>query len=1178
MSTGGLTVSIVLPFTHGIETELVIIKNNGHWLEGSKMPGVFSQLVQTGLEELKRLLSSPTVPPDIASRTRHLEIQNITDPGHNRGEVIIVQYELDRQVREYEVFGRDSHGAGATWILEIATPPCKTLEELEWWCHALFRAAHVGVNQIPGVTLIATAINPLEEFSVGISFGDHHHIGIADERAKRAAYDMIRNYIPQLMSIGVNSPFAGGKVPEINMTPKGHVQIKSMVDPFSIRLHENIQQLGPADEVHYIPHLLDGQGVEFFQHATNKATAHDSRFVDMFPFTRFGTIEVRFFDAQLCIADRMAQVLLLQCLAWKGVELLKDGKDPVEVGQKSIVKNRGNAILKGGLIGLSRDKDLASRDPGFEEIYEGTAAGEGKKVQYIYESAQNMVYFVRDELDRMGVLGTRYLDPVLAMLWGGRRGRVTPPVAPAQLQMLIVREHGGELLELVKYLDGVSDMVAANPSYCPMVEELGSPNAPPFLQPVSMELDLSVPSMVIAGEAVDLGISLHNKGLAATDLMVRVTVQDDKGKEVVRADRPVGTLGSDKAHGFDVNLKTDKEVGNYHLQMEVFRGTKLLAQESRGFRAHRFTEKVSHLGPDVYLDLTPGDSIPFIIEVGNGFPHAVQGTVRIELQDVGSGEGLGEVEVPVLLAGLSKSLLAPKEGLGELALAILKGQEHIATPPLRPRELREARRAVIATTVVNEAGKALAGSRSQPFLLRSLVSRTTHPSLTVTRGISGVEYLEGDELSLSMETTLEPGAPPRDVEVLVSSERLEHPVATLRVEAGKGSHDVAFRLPTQFYNPHSGEAFLIAREKDGRLLTKARLPIVPRPQVKVDLDRVREVSPGRLEGTIALRSKADLDGVLLRVQVRTDRPTGDRGTGGPSTLGEASVGPIILEKGKAVEATVGVVCRTDLVQGPGVDTIPVTLDLAVLYRGRTIKEVQRAAVLSSPDDTLKGEVKARISFVSANEAGAVLRCGLISRRTIEGIDLSLCLPDGQRIDLGKGLTVGSTPVQIETTLPWERIVADDPLAARPDPALEARLGATVVLQEHLGGGVDAMLAGVVGHLRLGLVSNPKLLGGEVVVPGPQSSIDIKPIIKNSEPKPFDVPVHLEVRIAKGETVIHRWSSDVMSLSTGHAEGRLAWTPPEDAEGIYRLDVELRLRGRTLLSRALEFKLSLPPRP
>jgi hypothetical protein len=169
-------------------------------------------------------------------------------------------------------------------------------------------------------------------------------------------------------------------------------------------------------------------------------------------------------------------------------------------------------------------------------------------------------------------------------------------------------------------------------------------------------------------------------------------------------------------------------------------------------------------------------------------------------------------------------------------------------------------------------------------------------------------------------------------------------------------------------------------------------------------------------------------------------------------------------------------------------------------------------------------------------------------------------------------------LQIETTLPWERIVPDDPAAVRPDPTLEVRLGANVVLHEHLGDGIDAMFAGVVEHLRLGLVSNPKMLGGEVVVPGPQSSIEIKPIVKYSGPRSFDIPVHLTVRIAKGDTTIHRWSSDVKSLRTGHAEGRLAWTPPEDAEGTYRLDVELCLRGRMLLSRAIEFKLSLPPRP
>jgi hypothetical protein len=1170
----------VLPFTHGIETELVIIKNNGRWLEGSKMPGVFSQLVQTGFEELKRLLASPSAPPDIASKTKHLEIRNITDPGHNRGEVILVQYELDKQVREYEVFGRDSHGAGATWILEIATPPCATLEELEWWCHALFRAAHVAVDQIPGVTLIATAINPLEEFSVGISFGDHHHIGIKDENAKRAAYDMIRSYIPQLMSISVNSPFSGGRVPEMNLTPKGHIQVKSMVDPFSIRLQENIQQLGPKDEVHYIPHLREGQGIEFFQKATNKATPHDSRFVDMFPFTRFGTIEVRFMDAQLCIADRMAQVLLLQCLAWKGVEMLEAGSEPVEVGQKSIVKNRDNSILKGGLIGLSRDKELAVRDPGFEDVYEGTTATEGKKVQYIYESAQNMVYFVREELERLGIPGTRYLDPALAMLWGGRKGRVTPPVSPAQLQMLIVREHGGDLLELVKYLDGVSDMVAASPSYCPLVEELGSPNAPPFLQPVSMELDMSIPSMVLAGEAVDIGVSLRNLGQAASDLMVRLTVLDDKGRQVLRTDRPIGTPGGDGRSGFEVSLKTDERVGNYNVQMEVFRGTKVLAQSTRSFRAHRFTEKVSHMGPDVYLDLTPGDSIPFIVEVGNGFPHVVEGTARVGLQDVGNGERLGEVEVPVRLPALSKALLAPSEGLGELALAILKGQEHVSTPPLRPRDLKEARRAVIATTVVNDAGKALASSTSLPFLLRTRVSRPAHPALAVTGGISGVEYHEGDELTLSMETTLETGSPPRDVEVLVSSNRLEHPITTLKVESGRGAHNVAFRLPTQFFNPHFGESFLVARETDGRLLAKALLPIVPRPQVRVDVRDLREVSPGKLEGSVSLRSSSDLDGVLLRIRVRADPPTGGDGAPGPGPLllGEASVGPITVRRGRAIDLVVEVACRTDDAKRPDVATIPVTLEMAVVHRERTVKEAQVSAVLSSPGEALRGDVVARTSLVSADQAGAVLKCSLISNRSIDGIDVALALPDGQRIELGKGLSLGNTPVNLESTLTWERMVPDGTSAAGSDPTLEVLLGHDVVHHERISGAIDALLAGAVERLRLGLVSNPKMLGGEVVLPGAGSSIELRPLVKCAGPLPFDLPLHISARISKGGTMVQQWRSEAISLKTGHAESRFAWAPPEDAEGSYRLDVELCLRGRTLLSRAIDFKLSLPPRP
>ncbi|MEW5759994.1 MAG: hypothetical protein AB1779_04445 [Candidatus Thermoplasmatota archaeon] len=471
-----------LPFTHGIEMEIQVVRSDGRWLDGSKLQHVFSRLVTDGKEMLEKILKDENTPLLIREKVSDIRIENIVKPGHSRGLVVVLKYLVHGTAIDIEIIGRDAHGSGITWILEIVTPPCEYVLELEWWAYVLFKICYDIIKSTEGVIIISSGINPIEQFTEGFSYGDHHHIGIPDMRTRKFAYNLIKNYLPHLIGMTANSPIIGMNVPKVTYTPRGNIITDLLSDPFSIRLKVNQRQLGPNDERRYIPYLDEDDDINSFRETIGYATDYDARFVDMFPYTRFDTIEVRVFDAQLTIRDRIGIAIFLQALALKAMKFCKENIKIPNISSSTLIRLRERAILKGLSMNLHLEKNGDKKD--FLEIYQEKLCGTKEKVRTLRDACDNMLYYIKDEIASIGATKGNYLDTFLIGLYGGKNNLLAPPITPAQFQLyLLTKKANNDLKKFVEEFGKVADRLAKDRSYNPLTELFGAPNTPDFLKP-----------------------------------------------------------------------------------------------------------------------------------------------------------------------------------------------------------------------------------------------------------------------------------------------------------------------------------------------------------------------------------------------------------------------------------------------------------------------------------------------------------------------------------------------------------------------------------------------------------------------------------------------------------------------------------------------------------------------
>ncbi|MFW5952664.1 MAG: hypothetical protein ACOCSJ_00725 [Candidatus Natronoplasma sp.] len=430
-----------LPFSHGIEVELLVVKEDWDWIEGEQMAIVFEEI----LDDAQKKIANIKNQADPLVRKKWSGITEIKED-HRGYEAVHVRYDCKGEKRCYSVLGKDSHVALKTNILEIQTPPCEYLEELKWWTYNIYRIAHQVVNELDiEANLISLGINPVQKYSEGVSFGEHHHIEIEDYEIRRKVYNLYRYLEPHLISLTATSPFSNGRCPNYVLNDQGSLAI---TDPsHTMRLKKNVEQFRLP------PHLPPGRGEKYFE--KNLITDSDSvRMVDIYPFTRFETIETRIFDTQLSTIDRISIAVLLQALA---LSVKREAKEIeiTDIGDDLLKKNRNEAIENGLLGRFCQPRTDKEKDDLFEQ----------GDVRYFYESWRKIIYQLWPYFEKLGLEDSCAVTNLILRLYSCNELSVEPPITPAQLIVLRSSEESprsDRFKNMLNYIKESSSKAAAD--------------------------------------------------------------------------------------------------------------------------------------------------------------------------------------------------------------------------------------------------------------------------------------------------------------------------------------------------------------------------------------------------------------------------------------------------------------------------------------------------------------------------------------------------------------------------------------------------------------------------------------------------------------------------------------------------------------------------------------------
>ncbi len=539
-----------LPFTQGVEIELQIVDQSGSLLQGQPLIRVWDHLLKraAAMLEKKVLEGAPSIVRERLVRVGRVEKER----QGRRLPYITVSYKM-RGGKNVEIyaFGPDPNISQVTWILELVTPPCDTMEELGWWIKSLYRVA---LDSLPsGYGIISIGFNPKEaEYRSGVTFGDHYHIGVPDSRDRLAAYNVLRCFLPHLIALSVNSPFMNeGPTGNVKVRKTPRVTILGQNNVRSLRLKFNKGQTGPADKDHYIPFLERLDRRQFDKIVSREPP--DDRFVDMFPFTDYGTIEIRVFDSQFSVSRRLALVAIIQALAYKAVKLAKSGQKLPDVSSEILVDNRDKAIEFGLFGKFFGDDGLNGSNKQFAKYYNFDPAT-GKPNTKLFEAVQSMLKFIQDEVEDLGF--QEYLKPVLASVMG--TSQLEPPCSPADYLLYLYHSSGGEFKRVTSNLIKMTEDFCTSLDEDPITRLFGAPEmamkeavatpasvstTPPAASGVTAPIAVPVSAFsvkgsasvgvkqVIAGERIPFQLSLSSNSSSEAHVTILGKVLSKEGDE-----------------------------------------------------------------------------------------------------------------------------------------------------------------------------------------------------------------------------------------------------------------------------------------------------------------------------------------------------------------------------------------------------------------------------------------------------------------------------------------------------------------------------------------------------------------------------------------------------------------------------------------------------------------------
>jgi len=548
-----------LPFPHGIEVELQVIRKDGTWMRGDEILQVFDKLVSNA----KNLLDKRIRVAQLVSVKRKYKGSSQTEEGE-RGSRIIASYEDPQgEIRDYTLVGHDPNVTSLTWILEVATPPCTTLEELAWWIQTLVAVTHESLPRDSRAIMVSTGLNPTQEYLRNLSFGEHHHIlsRNVDDRVRIAVYNMIRNFMPHLIALSVNSPFENKRPTDI-VTVDDQGRTRAPRCKRSIRLLKNTTQMGPTSEFELIPYLT-GLDKEDFARRVNRSYA---RMVDVYPFTEYETIEVRVFDTQLSVPRRIGIALILQALGLKAKRIVENGEVVPDVGAKCLAANRESAVAA-GLWGPFRMAAINQHEP-YVAIYNSMVDDEGsidgsRHNRFMADAVSSMFYLVKNELEELGLVDNPFMQPLLVSLFGS--DSTEPRTTAADFQLDVYAKSDMNMVVLLKRLADITRECCINWLYDPLE---GPPHLPSWLcwwKGLEPEI---VPDSdrTLGGQEAGFSISFRNTTKHDfSDLTVTYTVEDSERNTVENKVFSIPRIGAGEINVTKVSFKTSIAASGYNV-------------------------------------------------------------------------------------------------------------------------------------------------------------------------------------------------------------------------------------------------------------------------------------------------------------------------------------------------------------------------------------------------------------------------------------------------------------------------------------------------------------------------------------------------------------------------------------------------------------------------------------
>ncbi|MEM2136280.1 MAG: glutamate-cysteine ligase family protein [Candidatus Freyarchaeota archaeon] len=752
-----------MPFTHGIEMEIQIVNLKGTWIDGEKMVSIMGKIVEEAAKNLKNILKKPQDPITtyISGKVSNVRVEQV----QKRGDTLICSYKLpDGKQIDVEILGKDPHMTAITWILEVATPPCDTFEELTWWAHTLVKLSHDALP--PGVKVVTTGLNPLMDYQQGLSFGDHHHIGVPDPKLRIYVYNLLRVFLPHLIALSVNSPFVEGKPTDIVEIKDGKLQAPGCVR--SIRLERNIKQLGPDDAQHYIPYV-ESYDEKKFESVVGRIPA---RMCDMFPFTSFGTVEVRVFDSQISLVRRIALAALIQALALKAKKIFEKGEKIPNVDSETLIKNRRSAIRWGLMGPFFKQKEIDSflkNYPEFSKFYYYENPEDGTEfLKRMHEAVKNMILYIKDELEEMGILRSEYLKPIMLTIYGDLSGSFPTPLTTADYQLLKFVELKENMERLSRELQIIADQSCADVWSDPIH---GTPNLQEIF-PVTASMEIQIkPEIVFEGQPVTCKLFLENKGRKPLEnISIESLVYDSLGEERLRETFVVDRLEPAEKRVGEIEFETKMGVPQYILKSELKVGSETIAVERTSIQAYHVTCKSNLIAQVDGVIVTGATEVPYAVFVENATPLDMNLTLKVSIVDIDQGQTLYSIssegqpwgaKLQNMRAKEQELFVAMSEEMSKLQWAkdALEAQQEGSwneIPPLvlHPRMAKSSflsPQCSIVAQVIDQNGKIISESRSPAF---RVFFQTPEVSLEVKREPNKIYQIgEPIEISFSVDAT-----------------------------------------------------------------------------------------------------------------------------------------------------------------------------------------------------------------------------------------------------------------------------------------------------------------------------------------------------------------------------------------------------------------------------------------